>query len=307
MPELPEVQTTVNGLKETVIGKTVARVWSNLPQKNHPKKDEIKNESFWKHFKKKVVGTQITHAQRIGKNILIHLSSDDTILIHMKMTGHLLFGNYRKGKPSDGEIHHVWNWWADTKPLQDPFNRFIHFTIHFTDETTLAFCDARKFGKVTLVHNDPKKSSHLNTLGIDALDENLNQSLFKERLLRQKHKAIKTTLMNQTLIAGIGNIYSDEMLWLAHIHPERTPETLSTQEWARLYTSMKPVLHKGLRFGGDSTSDYRNIYGEHGEFHHSHNAYRLTGKKCTKKNCTGTIQRLVINARSAHFCNVHQT
>lgn len=306
MPELPEVETTVRGLNETVIGKTIARVWSSLPQKNHKKKDEIKDETFWKNFKKKIIGTTILRATRIGKNILIHLSSGDTILVHMKMTGHLLFGNYRKANKDDGLPEHSWNFWGDTKALQDPFNRFIHFTIHFTDETTLAFCDARKFGKVTLLEGDPTQSPHLHKIGIDALDPKLTPTIFREKILKQKRKAIKTVLMNQELIAGIGNIYSDEMLWLSDIHPERTPETLSEEEWRKLHKSMKPVLHKGLKFGGDSTSDYRNIYGEHGEFHHAHNAYRKTNTKCTKKHCKGAIERKIVNGRSAHFCNLHQ-
>lgn len=306
MPELPEVETTVQGLNETVIGKTIARVWSSLPQKNHKKKDEIKNETFWKNFKKKIIGTDIVQATRIGKNILIHLSSGDTILIHMKMTGHLLFGNYRKAKQSDGLPKHSWNFWGDTEALQDPFNRFIHFTIHFTDETTLAFCDARKFGKVTHLEGNPKLSPHLHKIGVDALDPNLNLKIFREKILKQKRKAIKTVLMNQELVAGIGNIYSDEMLWLSGINPERSPETLSEEEWKLLYRSMKPVLHKGIDFGGDSTSDYRNIYGEHGEFHHTHNAYRKTNTPCTKKSCNGTIKRKIVHGRSAHFCNLHQ-
>lgn len=306
MPELPEVQTTVNGLNETIIGKTVSSLWSDLPEKNHKKKDEIKNLSFWNNFKKKVVNQTIVSAKRRGKNILIELSNGCTILIHMKMTGHLLFGNYRKAKKSDGFPEHNWTWWGDTKHLQDPFNRFIHFVMRFSDGTVLAFCDSRKFGKVTLIEDEPAKSKHLVKLGPDALEDTIILSEFQTQIMKRPRKAIKTVLMEQDIVTGIGNIYSDEMLWLSGIHPERKPETLSQEEWKQLHKSMKPVLHKGLKFGGDSTSDYRNIYGQHGEFHHAHNAYRLTGKTCNKKGCSGVITRQVVNGRSAHFCNVHQ-
>lgn len=307
MPELPEVETTVRGLHETVIGKTVAFVWSDLPQKDHSKKQEIKNLSFWNFFKKQIIGAKITEATRRGKNILITLSNGFTLLVHMKMTGHLMFGNYRKGKQSDGKQEHSWAWWGDTEHLQDPFNRFIHLVLRFTDETSLVFCDARKFGTVTLVKTENiHETKHLKDLGPDALDPHLTRKEFQARILKQKNKPIKSVLLDQTIITGIGNIYSDEMLWLAGIHPLRTPSSFSQSEWKKLWSSMKPVLEKGINFGGDSTSDYRNIYGKHGEFHHAHNAYRKTGKPCERKNCKGTIKRIVVGARSTHFCDTHQ-
>jgi formamidopyrimidine-DNA glycosylase len=225
----------------------------------------------------------------------------------MKMTGHLLYGNYRKGKKSDGEKKHEWKWWGETKALQDPFNRFIHLVFTFNDNTSLAFCDARKFGKVTLIPTQEESSTpHLAKLGPDALEDIISFSKFKTQIMKRSNKAIKTVLMEQEIITGIGNIYSDEMLWLSNIHPERTPKSLLDAEWKLLHKSMKPVLEKGIRFGGDSTSDYRNIYGEHGNFHHAHNAYRKTGTPCLKKNCKGFIQRKIINGRSGHFCSIHQ-
>lgn len=307
MPELPEVQTTVNGLSETVLGKTIAFLWSDLPQKNHSKKDEIKNISFWNSFKKKTLGATINKVQRRGKNILITLDNGFTILVHMKMTGHIMVGNYRKATPRDGKKEHNWKWWGDTPVLQDPFNRFIHFVIRFHDETYLTFCDSRKFGTVTLYKSEEvKNSKHLKNLGPDALDNSLDIEILKTQLMKRKNTPIKTVLLDQTLITGIGNIYSDEILFLADIHPLRKPISLSEVEWKKLWKNVKPVLEKGLKFGGDSTSDYRNVYGEHGNFHHAHNAYRKTGKACTKKNCKGTITRIVIGGRSAHFCETHQ-
>lgn len=307
MPELPEVQTTVNGLNETVIGKTITFLWSDLPQKNHSKKYEIKNLSFWNFFKKKTLGAKIKNIQRRGKNILISLNNGFTILIHMKMTGHVMVGNYRKGTPSGGQEKHNWPWWSNEPALQDPFNRFIHFLIRFTDGTSLVFCDSRKFGTVTVYETkDLANSRHLKNLGPDALDDSVSLEIFRSQIMKRKNTPIKTVLLDQTLITGIGNIYSDEILFLAGIHPLRKPLSLENSEWKKLWQSTKPVLEKGLRFGGDSTSDYRNVYGEHGNFHHAHNAYRKTGKGCTKKNCKGVIKRIVIGGRSAHFCETHQ-
>jgi formamidopyrimidine-DNA glycosylase len=306
MPELPEVQTTVDGLNETVIGKQIKSLWSDYQKKDHSRKEEIKNLDFWNHFKRKTVGKKILNSKRRGKNILIYLSNETTILVHMKMTGHLLFGNYRPGKKTDGQELHSWKWWGDTNPLQDPFNRFIHFAIHFEDGSSLAFCDSRKFGKVTLLEKGSREETNLMKLGPDAVDDKISLKLFTSQLMKQSGRAIKTVLMDQNIITGIGNIYSDEILWLSGINPRRRAATLTTEEFKLMHKSMRPVLMKGLKLGGDSTSDYRNIYGEHGEFHHSHNAYRLTGKACSKKNCRGEILREVINGRSGHFCSSHQ-
>jgi formamidopyrimidine-DNA glycosylase len=307
MPELPEVQTTVDGLNKTVKGLAIESVWSDLPKKNHQRKDEIKNLAFWNFFKEKVVGAKILITERHGKNIFIRLSNGYTILIHMKMTGHLLFGKWRVGKKEDGEAHHDWKWWPDgQKSLQDPYNRFIHFKIDFKNGKHLAFCDSRKFGKVTLIKSEDKDTKHIKTLGIDALDSKMSFKIFKEKLSKKPNGRIKNVLMDQTLITGIGNIYSDEMLWISGVHPEEKVSKIKEDKLKKMYESMKPLLKKGIDFGGDSMSDYRNIYGEKGRFQNNHNVYGKRGEKCGKKNCGGVIIRKVVGGRSAHFCDTHQ-
>jgi formamidopyrimidine-DNA glycosylase len=112
--------------------------------------------------------------------------------------------------------------------------------------------------------------------------------------------------MDQSLIAGIGNIYSDEMLWRAGIHPARKVKDIKKEEFKAMFTAMQAVLKSGIDFGGDSMSDYRNILGEKGKFQEKHNAYRKTGTECQKKGCGGTIMRMAVGARSAHYCSEHQ-
>jgi len=112
--------------------------------------------------------------------------------------------------------------------------------------------------------------------------------------------------MNQEIISGIGNIYSDEILWLSNIHPERKIVKIKKSELKNIFWAMKKLLKKGIVFGGDSMSDYRNIYGLPGNFQLHHNAYRHTGENCNKEGCRGVIIRKVINNRSAHFCSQHQ-
>ncbi len=301
MPELPEVTTTVNGLQRVLPGSTITDIWTDLNKKNQSIKQfkhTIKDDVFFKYFKKIVIGQKILNVERRAKNILIQLENKETILIHLKMTGHLLYGEYIQ-KKSGWEP-------AGDGPLRDPYNRFIHvvFTLHKKKNNVkhLAFCDARKFGKVTLLSAD----TSLETVGPEPLDPDFNFEQFSAHLFRKPSGKIKTVLMDQTVIAGVGNIYSDEALWLAGVHPESIVKKIPRPEMKKIFTAMKRVLLTGIDFGGDSTSDYRDIDGNPGRFHHRHNVYRKKGESCGKKGCSNVILRKVINGRSAHFCPTHQ-
>jgi formamidopyrimidine-DNA glycosylase len=294
MPELPEVTTTVNGLQKVLPKLIIEDVWTDLTRKNPIKqfKDTIKDEEFFKKFKKIVIGVKIKKAERRAKNILIHLDNEYTILIHLKMTGHLLFGKYAYDKKKNS-----WSVASEEKneALKDPYNRFIHVVFSMSNGKYLSFCDSRKFGKVTLIKTDYlEQSIHLKGVGPEPLEKSFTEKVFLERLSKNTNKAIKTVLMDQSIVAGIGNIYSDEMLWSSSIH------------LSLLYKSMKEVLEKGINFGGDSMSDYRNIDGERGNFQHHHNVYQKKNEVCGKKGCGGIIERKMVNGRSSHFCNKHQ-
>lgn len=304
MPELPEVQTTVSSLQKVLPGQTIKTVWSDLPikkQKIKHFKETLKDFSFYQKFQKQVVGKKVLQVERRAKNILIHLSNDQTILVHMKMTGHLLYGIYSYNKKEN-------SWGAVEKgPLQNPLSRFIHVVFTLSNGKHLTLSDARKFAKVTLISTkDLATTKHLKHLGPEPLTQAFTYPLFKERLgLRPKGK-IKTVLMDQHIISGIGNIYSDEALWLVDIHPETRVSKITDPILKKLYQAVRKILTKGINFGGDSTSDYRNIDGKPGKFHHHHNVYQKKGQGCSKRGCTGVILRKVIGGRSAHFCSKHQ-
>ena len=317
MPELPEVQTTVDGINKTVRGLQIVDVWTNYDSTHYANKEEIKNPLFFSKFKKIVVGAKIKNASRKAKNILIELSNDYTILIHMKMTGHVMYGKYMfdpKGKSAGSRKGTEKDPWISTEegPLTDPFNRHIRLVFTLRDakghDKHLVLSDMRKFAKVTVLETDTiHQSSHLDTVGPDPLSTEFIYSLFEERILSRPNGKIKTVLMDQTVIAGVGNIYSDEALWRASIHPEHSPKDIPKNLLQKLHISVIEVLKQGIDFGGDSMSDYRNINGERGEFQLKHQAYRKTGKLCEKKGCKGIIQRKVVGGRSAHFCSEHQT
>lgn len=306
MPELPEVTTTVNGLKKVLTGLSFSDIWTDIAKKHQPIKqfkETIKEESFFKKFKKEVIGSKVISVERRAKNILINLSIEKTILIHLKMTGHLLYGKYNYDNKNN-------KWTPDEKEresLKDPYNRFVHVVFSLSNGKHLVFSDSRKFGKVTLLStNEAHETKHLKDLGVEPLDKDFTFEKFKELLLKKSHKKIKTVLIDQSLIVGIGNIYSDEILWSSNIHPESKVEKLNNTEFKILYKNIIDTLKKGIDFGGDSMSDYRNIYGEKGDFQNHHNVYRRNKEPCRKRGCKGIIERKIIDGRSAHFCREHQ-
>ena len=312
MPELPEVETTVKGLRKTILGLTIKNVWTDLATKDKRQKSSIANLKFFVVFKKEILNKKILSVERRAKNILINTSDGKTILVHLKMTGHLLYGKYKfppsPTLPLTRGGRRVGSWIPSEKgPLNDPYNRFIHAIFVFSNKKHLAFSDARKFGKITLLDSyTAHQSKHLNNIGPEPLDKKFTLEKLKECLNKKPNGKIKTILMDQSIIAGIGNIYSDEMLWRAKVNPEQKISKLKDKEIKLMFKAMKEILAKGINFGGDSMSDYRNIHGLPGKFQLHHEAYQRTGEKCRKKGCKGIIKRKVINGRSAHFCSFHQ-
>jgi len=300
MPELPEVETTTRGLQSKIVGLTIVDVWTDLNTTDKRKNDAIATPKYFKVFRKEVLRKKVLSVERRAKNILVNLSSGKTILIHMKMTGHLLYGKYEY-------IKNINKWTPLEKkgPLADPFNRFVHVVFTFSNKNQLAFSDARKFGKITLLDTKvAHDTKHLFGLGPEPLEKEFTLSKFIERLKKKPTGKIKTVLMDQSVVAGIGNIYSDEILWRAGVHPERKVLKITEPEFKLIFRAMKETLKKGIDFGGDSMSDYRNIDGLPGKFQTKHEVYRRKGLNCRK--CGGTILRKVINGRSAHFCPKHQ-
>lgn len=286
MPELPEVQTTVSGLDRKIRGLVITDVWTEYNSPYFHGGDTIKDPKYFKYFKKNVTGAKIKSVTRRAKNILIHLSNDFTILIHMKMTGHVMYGNYNR---------------------KDPFNRFIRLIFYLSNEKTMELCDTRKFAKVTLLPSKTMHETiHLKGIGPEPLEKEFTFNVFKKQLNIRPQYKIKLALLDQSLIAGIGNIYSDESLWRSGIHPETLVKKLTDTKLRELYKAIRTTLSMGIDFGGDSMSDYRNIDGERGKFQEKHMAYRRKGEKCLKKGCKGMIIRTVVGGRGTHYCNVHQ-
>src|SRR3989344_193692 len=254
MPELPEVETTIRSLNRTVKGLRIIDVWSSYNSSFHDGKNNIKNLKYFKKFKKEVVGKKILATERIAKNIIINLSDNISILIHMKMTGHFLYGKYKK-------IGRAWT--PDEKgPLHDPMNRFIRVVFTLSNKRHLAFSDLRRFAKIFCFRTKEKPLlADLKGVGPDALLSGLKFADFKKQLLKKPDWKIKQALLDQSVIAGIGNIYSDEMLWHSGIHPFSKPKKVPDRNLKKAFAAMKKILKISIKTGGDSASDFRGIDG----------------------------------------------
>lgn len=281
MPELPEVQTTVNGINKRVLGRKIVKIETSYKSTYHKGKDNIKNPKFLSLFKKRVRGKKIIKAERRAKNILINLSGDETILVHMKMTGHFVY-DY-------------------------PDYPFTRLSFQLDNGKSLSLSDMRKFAKVTLIKTSELDSSlHLANLGPEPLEKKFQFPQFKSQIMRRPKGKIKQVLLDQSLISGIGNIYGDEVLWRAGVHPLSQTDKIPDKNLKEMFKALKITLKKGIDLGGDSVSDYRNIEGKKGEFQEHHRAYQRTGLTCSKSGCGGKIRRVVVGARSAHYCDKHQ-
>jgi len=284
MPELPEVETTIRDLNKKVLQRAFIDVWTDFPK-------ILRKPTDFRKFKKEIKGKRIQKIWRRGKNIIFDLSENSSLLVHQKLTGHLLLGKweFKNGK-----------WIPPVGYLRDKINTYIHLLFTLDNGQMLALSDLRKFAKVELWNKkELKESKGLKDLGPDPLEKSFTFRKFQECLEKKKGK-VKQILMNQEVIAGIGNIYSDEILFGAKIHPFREVSKLTELELRRIYTTMRKILKKAIEVKGESISDFRRIFGEKGGFDPLRKVYRREGKKCFR--CGTIIKRVRIGGRSSYFC-----
>lgn len=296
MPELPEVETTVRDLCKKLIGLRFKDVWTDWPK-------TFKKAGGFENFKKAIKNKKILGVKRRAKFIVIDIEGKYSIFIHQKISGHLLYGiwNLESG---------IWKA-ANSGPLRDdPENRFIRTIWFLSNGYQLAFSDLRRFGKIVLVKDDDfSELPEIKNLGPEPLEIDFKK--FKELfnpstgLRARKHGRIKQVLIDPFFIAGIGNIYSDEILWDAGYHPLSRTENLSDPDLKKIYNSTRKIFKKAIKAGGTSIEDYRKPSGEMGKYQDYTKAYQQEGEKCSKKD-GGIIKRIKLGGRSAHFCPIHQ-
>ncbi len=269
MPELPEVETTARGLRERIVGHKVVRISGVDWPRMLPQTSEAELNAALKRRTVISVG-------RRGKYLLIEFDRDRWLAIHRKMSGNLLL-----------------------RPANAASEAHTHLEIEFNDRMLLRFVDPRKFGRVYLYRSSEELTDFLaDHLGPDSLID-LNAEVLVEKL-RGRRGRIKSLLLDQAFLAGIGNLYADEALWEAKLHPLRTADSLSEGEITRLAIAIKQVLVVGIERRGTSFSSYRDADGTPGENQEFLNAYGRESLPCPR--CGTPISRILIGQRSSHFC-----
>jgi formamidopyrimidine-DNA glycosylase len=275
MPELPEVETIAKGLRQTIVGKKVKEVQAIFPK--------IVKQKF-NVFKKTVAQKKIVGVRRRGKYLLIDLSGGKTIMVHLGMTGNLLFVNATSGRHR-----------SPTKPI----SKHDHLIFKFCNSNThLCYNDQRKFGKIK-VFNTQEESNvpELKKLGPEALDVTSSELV---NIFAKRKGKIKSALLNQHIMAGLGNIYADESLFEAKINPTQRVDHLSDVKLRNLHKAIRKILRKAIKAGGSSIDNYLNIDGKKGKFQLQHKVYGREGERCSR--CGAEIKRIKINQRSSCFC-----
>ncbi|MFY9228304.1 MAG: bifunctional DNA-formamidopyrimidine glycosylase/DNA-(apurinic or apyrimidinic site) lyase [Candidatus Microsaccharimonas sp.] len=282
MPELPEVETVRRGLSDLIVGKEVASATSDT-KKSFPNA-AVDVNTF-------LIGAHIKQIRRRAKVLIIDLDNDYSLLIHLKMTGQLVFvGDVRfgAGHPSDSLVN----------ILPDKSTRV---TLVFSDGSKLFFNDQRKFGWIKLMPRiEIPNTDFMKRVGPEPLEDTFTARNFQDRFTRRARTNIKAALLDQSVIAGVGNIYADESLWGAKIHPKRLVATLTTAEFKKLYTELRAVMNLSIEKGGSSNHTYVNAEGKKGSYMDFARVFRREGLACPR--CGTTIEKLRVAGRGTHVC-----
>ncbi len=281
MPELPEVETIARELRPLVTGRTITGFRTDWPRAvRHPSPDE---------FAAGVSGREVLDVDRRAKWLVMSLDGTDAdgaavVAIQVKMTGQLT-----------------------VVPTEQPFDKHVHHFFSLSDGRELRIRDTRKFGRLGLYRRDEAGSilgadearELFAEFGPEPLDPHFTLREFRKRI-RGRRGRLKTLLLNQAFLAGIGNIYADEALWRAQLHPLRSADSLTLVHERRLYVAIRDVLQQAIDRRGSSVDTYRAPEGA-GEMQNFLNVYGRTGKPCPR--CGRPTRRIIVNARSTHFCS----
>ncbi|MBX4197245.1 bifunctional DNA-formamidopyrimidine glycosylase/DNA-(apurinic or apyrimidinic site) lyase [Candidatus Saccharibacteria bacterium] len=283
MPELPEVETIRAGLSKLLPGKVVKDVWYDW-DKSFPNAPS--------DVARFLVGARIEKVRRRAKVLIIELSGGWALIVHLKMTGQLVFvgKNHRfgAGHPSKDMVGEL--------PAKS-----TRVVIDFTDDSKLYFNDQRKFGWMRLLPAiEIPEIDFFKKVGPEPLDDDFTVDKFIERLLRRKNSNIKSVLLDQTVVAGIGNIYADEALWSAKIHPSTPVDDVPKAKLVLLYNAVREVLALSIAKGGSTDKNYVDAEGKKGSYLSFANVFRKQGQPCPR--CGTPIEKIRVAGRGTHIC-----
>lgn len=269
MPELPEVETVRRTLEKHLVGLSFTGVDVHMPK--------VIRTPGLEEFNNLLVGPKITKLDRRGKYLLIHFASNYTLVTHLRMTGRLVYS-----------------------PPEEPLAKHTHVVFYLSNGNQLRFADMRQFGRMSLVPTGELDSlSGLKDLGVEPLSDKFTREFMKKELRRRRTR-LKSLLLDQTFIAGLGNIYADEALHRARLHPERLANDLNPREITRLYQAVREVIQEGIENRGTTFRDYVDGEGQAGNFQEMLKVYSREGQPC---HCCGTsVNRIRVGGRSSYFC-----
>jgi formamidopyrimidine-DNA glycosylase len=272
MPELPEVETVARGLQREVAGRTIRTILLG-------KTDFIDNPAM---LEGGLPGRKILAVERYGKFMLLRLSASEgtgkngdesALLVHLGMTGMLM-----------------------PQAASEPQKKHTHVVMLLDDGRELRYVDPRRFGRMAYLTGEIL-SGELQRFGADPLDASLAE--FTKRI-RERRARIKALLLDQTVLRGVGNIYADESLWKAKIHPAQLGARLKDEQVKKLYKALQAILRKAIALHGSSISDFLDADGQPGEYQQHHRVYGREGKACSR--CKAPVRRIIVAGRSSYYC-----
>lgn len=286
MPELPEVETVRLGLAPVFEGHRLTCVKTNRRDLRIP---------FPEGFERRLTGRRVFKLGRRAKYLLAELEGDETLVMHLGMSG-------RMSVYAEGKTRKLGQYVYDAAPADAGHGLHDHVIIETDAPARVVFTDHRRFGLMTIVGTEALSSHRLfKDLGVEPLSNDFNGD-YMTKVLKGKKTSIKAALLDQRVIAGIGNIYACEALFRAGVSPKRKAASVSAEKREALVAAIKAVLADAIKAGGSSLRDHKRVDGELGAFQHHFAVYDREGKPCSGRGCRGTVKRIVQGGRSTFYC-----
>ena len=307
MPELPEVQTVASELNKKLKGLKIKRVAVHAAKLVSVGPNTVSNirdvtQKTVNQFVKLLTGRKFTSVRRRGKMLIFDVDGPLTMLVHLKMTGQFIFEDKALRVKTQSK-YRLLN--KATAPLVKLPSKHTHAVFYFTNGSNLYFNDIRKFGYLRVVlDKDLDKVKEFGAYGPEPLEKSFTLQVFSDALKNRKKIPIKLALMDTKVVVGIGNIYSDEILYHARVRPDRKVESLSSRELQDIFKQIKPVLLTGIKYKGSSVGDFVRTDGKWGSMGKHHYVYGRKGQPCL--GCATIILSKKLGGRTASFCPKEQ-
>ena len=276
MPELPEIETVKMGLEKTVLGSVILSTKIFRRDLRFPIEDK---------FEKSISNKRLVSVGRRSKYLLLFLNENKTLILHLGMSGKI-----KVSLKNEGEY---------------VVKKHDHLIMSFDSGFTLTYNDPRRFGFVETIEGDYNNYQRFKHIGVEPLSKKFDKKYLWAKI-NNSSRNLKNLLMDQKIVAGLGNIYVSEALWDSKMIPTRTGRSMSVVDCKKLVVSIKKVLGKAIKFGGTTLKDYRQIGGEVGYFQNKLQVYGKEGHTCYRRKCKGTVKKATLNGRSTFYCDLCQ-